>query len=200
MKLKIKMGLKAISTTVLFSIMILTNAKAANPTSPEPFKGETVVSSQDVTATVQNINYKTREVTLKAKDGELYTIMAGENVQHLDQIKKGDTVTANYTEAVVYEINKGGKAIAPTTTTAVSRTNRPGGKPQGMVSREVTTSVIITAIDRKVPSVTFKGAAGNTQTIKVMHPEKLNGVNVGDAVDITYTEALALKVDKKVTK
>jgi hypothetical protein len=25
-------------------------------------------------------------------------------------------------------------------------------------------------------------------------------VNVGDAVDITYTEALALKVDKKVTK
>jgi hypothetical protein len=69
-----------------------------------------------------------------------------------------------------------------------------------MVSREVTTSVVITAIDRKVPSVTFKGAAGNTQTIKVMHPEKLNGVNVGDAVDITYTEALALKVDKKVTK
>jgi hypothetical protein len=200
MKLKLKMGLKAFFTAALFGVMILANAKAATSTSSEPLKGETVVSSQDVTATVQNINYKTREITLKAKDGELYTIVAGENVQRLDQIKKGDTVTASYTEAFVYEINKGGKAIAPTTRTEVSRTTRPGGKPQGMVSREVTSSVVITAIDRKIPSVTFKGAAGNTQTIKVMHPERLNGVNVGDAVDITYTEALALKVDKKVTK
>ena len=46
----------------------------------------------------------------------------------------------------------------------------------------------------KVPSITFKGPAGNTRTIRVLHPEKLQGVNVGDTVEVTYTEALAIKV------
>ena len=57
-------------------------------------------------------------------------------------------------------------------------------------------TVLITAIDPKAPSVTFKGPAGNTRTVKVMHPEKLQGVNVGDTVEITYTEALAIKVEE----
>ena len=55
--------------------------------------------------------------------------------------------------------------------------------------------MLITAIDPTVPSVTFKGPQGNTRTLKVLHPEKLQGVNVGDTVDVTYTEALAIKVD-----
>jgi hypothetical protein len=60
--------------------------------------------------------------------------------------------------------------------------------------------VTITAIDPKVPSVTFKGPAGNTRAIKVRYPEKLQGVNVGDTVEITYTEALAMKVEKAPKK
>jgi hypothetical protein len=30
----------------------------------------------------------------------------------------------------------------------------------------------------------------------VQRPERLQGVNVGDTVEITYTEALAIKVEK----
>lgn len=45
-----------------------------------------------------------------------------------------------------------------------------------------------------------RGPAGNTRTIKVMRPEKLQGVNVGDTVDITYTKALAIKVEKAPKK
>jgi hypothetical protein len=64
----------------------------------------------------------------------------------------------------------------------------------------VRVTVSITAIDPKAPSVTFKGPAGNTKTIKVKYPEKLKGVNVGDTVDITYTEAIALKVEAAAKK
>jgi len=60
--------------------------------------------------------------------------------------------------------------------------------------------VLITAIDPTVPTVTFKGPAGNTRTIKVRHPEKLEGVKVGDTVEITYTEAFAIKVEEAPTK
>ena len=48
--------------------------------------------------------------------------------------------------------------------------------------------------------MTFQGPAGNTRTIKVLHPERLEGVNVGDTVDLTFTEALAIKVVAAPTK
>ena len=61
-------------------------------------------------------------------------------------------------------------------------------------------TVSIVAIDPDLPSVTFKGPAGNTRTVKVLHPERLKGVSVGDTVDITYTEALAMKVEPAAKK
>jgi hypothetical protein len=43
--------------------------------------------------------------------------------------------------------------------------------------------------------VTFRGPAGKTRTVKVLHPERLKDVSVGDTVEITYTEAIAIKVE-----
>jgi len=69
-------------------------------------------------------------------------------------------------------------------------------KPAGAIARQTTVTVLITAIDPKVPTITFKGPAGNSKTIKVLHPERLEGVKVGDTVEIAYTEALAIKVSE----
>ena len=76
----------------------------------------------------------------------------------------------------------------------------PGSMPAGAIARQTTVTVVITAIDTKAPSVTFKGPAGKTKTIKVLHPERLQGVKVGDTVQITYTEALAISVDEAPKK
>ena len=78
---------------------------------------------------------------------------------------------------------------------SVAATAKPGEKPAAAVGHQVTVTVTVTAIDPKVPSITFMGPKGNTQTVKVRDPEKLQGVAVGDAVDITYTEALAVQVE-----
>ena len=167
-----------------------TRSGAAKPAAP--VKGEAVVAAVEVTATVTKIDHKTREVTLKASDGQEYSFVAGDAVKNLAQVKKGDVVTAAYTEALVYEVKKGGKAGAETA--VAGGTAASGKKPAGAIGQQTTVTVKIAAIDSKVPSVTFKGPAGNTRTIKVLHPEKLQGVSVGDTVEITYTEALAIKV------
>jgi Cu/Ag efflux protein CusF len=174
-------------------------ASAQAPTmSPAPIKGETVVASQKVTATVTKIDQKTREVTLKTGDGEEYSFVAGDAVKNLAQVKAGDVVTATYTEALAYEVKKGGKTGAET---ALAAEAAPlGAKPAGTIAQQTTVTVKITAIDPKVPSVTFMGPAGNTRTIKVKHPEKLQGVNVGDMVELVYTEALAISVEKGAKK
>jgi hypothetical protein len=161
--------------------------------------GEGIVAKVEVTARVAKIDHTTREVTLKDDDGQEYSFVASEEARNLDQVQVGDVVTITYAEAFVYEVRKGGEAADRGTMVAGGRA-AAGQKPAGAIARETQVTVLITAIDPAVPSVTFKGPAGNTRTIKVLHPEKLQGVSVGDTVDITYTEALAIKVEEAPQK
>lgn len=168
---------------------------AQTPATPAaPPKGEALLSSTTVTATVTAIDQKTRTVTVKAADGKESTFVADPAVKNLAQVVVGDVITATYSEALVYEVKKGGKA--GTESTMAGAKAAAGEKPAGVIGQQTTVTVTITAIDPKVPSVTFKGPAGNTRTIKVRQPEKLKGVSVGDTVEITYAESLAISVDK----
>lgn len=79
---------------------------------------------------------------------------------------------------------------------AAAATAKPGATPAGVGAREVTVTVSIEAIDTKRHTVTFKGPAGNLATIKAENPKNLEKVKVGDRVAITYSEALAVSVEK----
>lgn len=157
-------------------------------------KGDAVLSQVQVTAKVAKINHKTREVTLKTDDGREASFVADAAVQNLAQVKKGDVVTATYTEALAYEVRKHGKAGADVAVAAVAAAS--GAKPAGAIGKKTTLTASIAAIDTKAPSVTFKGPGGQKRTIKVQDPAKLEGVSVGDVVDITYAEAIAIKLEK----
>jgi Cu/Ag efflux protein CusF len=152
-------------------------------------------SEEEMSATVKAIDYKTRRITL-TDNGVDTSFVASDDVKNFGQIKKGDTVVIDYKEAVAWELNKGGKAAGPSETTTQWGA-RPGEKPEGGMNREVRGTVVITKIDKKQPSVTVKTAGGETQTLKVRHPERLEGVKVGDAVDVIYSEAMAVRVEKK---
>jgi len=183
----------SIATACVAGALSLANVSYAETPAAAPV-GEAVVASTTVTATVTKIDQATREVTVKTEDGEEFSFVAGDNVKNLAQVKVGDVVTAKYAEALAYEVKKGGTAVAPATAVAAGAAAL-GEMPAGAVARQTTVTVLITAIDTKAPSVTFQGAGGKTKTIKVLHPEKLEGVKVGDTVEITYTEALAISVD-----
>jgi hypothetical protein len=185
-------NLKAIVAVAMISFFSVSNSRA------QETKGQTMVSSETVTATVVQVNQKTREVTIKTKDGKEHSFIAGDNVKNLAQVKKGDIITAVYTEAIAYEVREHGTTGVQTTTAVAAA--KPGEKPAGAVAQQTTVTVLITAIDPKVPTVTFMGPRGNKETIKVRDPKNLNGVKVGDKVDITYTEALAMKVDEAPKK
>jgi hypothetical protein len=192
MKVAPRQGIKAIAAAAMISLFSLTNAQA------QEVKGEAVVSSQTVTATVTKINQATREVTIKASDGQEHSFIASDQVKNLAQVKKGDVITAVYTEEIAYQVKHHGETGAQGA--AAVATAKPGEMPAGIAAKQVTVTVQITAIDTTIPAVTFKGPQGNTQTIKVKDPKKLVGVKVGDMVDVTYTESLAVKVDKAPQK
>jgi Cu/Ag efflux protein CusF len=183
----------ATTAACLAATLCLANVARAEAPAAAP-RGEAVMASATVTATVVKVDQATREVTLKGEDGKEFSFVAGEDVKNLAQVKPGDTVTATYAEALAYEVKKGGEMVGPATVVGGAAAE-PGARPAAGVARQTTVTVMITAIDPKAPSVTFKGPQGNTRTIKVMHPEKLEGVSVGDTVQLTFTEAFGIKVE-----
>lgn len=154
------------------------------------------VMNQTVTdsARVSDVDYKNRKITLATDEGPV-TILAGDEVTNLNSIKKGDNVLAEYKSALVYSIDKSGKQ-KDSTLSNDSWTSKPGDLPAAGVKTEVTTSVLVTDIDRNAPSVTLKNENGEKETFKVAHPERLKDVDIGDLVNIKYSEAMAVRVEK----
>lgn len=67
--------------------------------------GVVAVETVEVTATVEAIDYKTREVKLKGPEGKTYSVKAGQDVKRFNEIKQGDTVVARLTEAVSIKVS-----------------------------------------------------------------------------------------------
>jgi len=175
---------------------VAATAPAQNPENVQ--REEAMAADVTAQATVVSVDQKTREVTLKDAQGRTFSFVAGKEVKNLPQVSPGDVVTTTYREGFVLEVKKGGTTGTSTTTTMAGA--RPGAMPSGIISERTTVTVKITAIDPKVPSVTFTGPKGNSYTMKVKDPAKLQGVAVGDTVDVTYVEAYAIKVEKAPKK
>ena len=151
---------------------------------------------QTAKAKVKAVDLKTRHVTLQRADGSVVKFAVGDDVRNLPQVKVGDEVNVTYYESLAYEVHKSGQAIPGAAVTESAARAPLGEKPAGLVGRATTVTATIAAIDKATPSVTLKAPNGELTTFKVRHPEKLNQVSVGDLVDITYTEALAISVDE----
>ena len=148
-----------------------------------------------ITATVEAIDQATRIVTLKGPQGNLVTFTVDEAAKNLPQVKVGDEVVVNYYESLVLRV-LAPEEIAVNAASAAVATAKPGEMPAGVGAREVSVTVTIEGIDKAAGTVTFKGPAGNSNTVRAADPKNLEKIKVGDRVGITYTEAVAISVEK----
>jgi len=151
-------------------------------------------------AKVIDINPQTRLVALEGKDGGVIVVEASDAVKNLDQVHVGDTVKIAYTEALAWQVKKSSEGAPGVTAGAEVQTAKPGEKPSGTAKRAVTITATISAIDLQNGTVTLTGPQGRSRTIKAVNPENLKKIKVGDLVDITYSEALAVSVQPVAKK
>src|SRR4029453_18999359 len=144
--------------------------------------------SKTVTATVEAVDQGTRTVTLKRADGTYETIVAPPSVERFNAIKVGDTMTARYYDNVVLRLKRPGEKDVDTAKDAITKT--PGTSPGATAATQRTITATITAIDMKVPSITFSGPNNWKYSSRVEDVNMLKQVKVGDKLDITWTEAL----------
>jgi hypothetical protein len=150
-----------------------------------------VTEAVTVKATIEAIDKTNRIITLKGPQGVLFEVKADASVKRFDELKVGDVVSATYSESVAVYLRKPGEPAPDKERVIV----RPQSRPGASVEDVRTTTVTVDAIDRTAQTVTVKDETGKVQTYRVKDPKRLEGVNVGDKVDIYYTVALLLKVD-----
>lgn len=154
--------------------------------------GENVVTA---TAKVKAVDVKTRHVTLQHADGRVVTFKVGDDVRNLPQVKVGDDLNVTYYESLAYEVRKAEEGAPGASVSGGAARAALGEKPAGLVGQAFTLTATIAAIDTSAPSVTLRAPNGEESTFKVRDRQKLERVKVGDLVDITYTEALAISVE-----
>lgn len=186
-----------IAVVVSASAAVASAQTKAPAPAPTPTKAPAPIVKQNIkkeTLTITAINQATRSVTLRSADGTLDTFTVGPEVVRFNQLKVGDKINATYQEALVFEVRKpGAPGATPGTTASAERYKSAVG---GAVGAAHTLSVTVKAIDPAAPSITVAAADGRTLTRTIQDKKNLEGVKVGDRIDITYSEALILTADQ----
>src|SRR5262249_20235584 len=76
----------------------------------------------------------------------------------------------------------------------------PGTSPAAGGLRRFRVVTTIEGLDRPTQTVTVKGPRGRYLTARVADPSRLTQVRIGDTVVLTYTEALAVSLEKAEKK
>jgi len=152
-----------------------------------------------VTAKVTAIDPAKRQITLKGPEGREHTMTVDKAVRRFDEIKVGDEVTADYYASLAAEVRPptADEKDSPLTEVDVAGRADKDSDPAAGGVRMVKAVTTVESIDQAKKTVTIKGPRGNTREIAVKDPATFAKLKQGDTVVITFTEALAISLEKK---
>jgi Cu/Ag efflux protein CusF len=198
-----KSKILAVCLAAAFALPAVTLAQqpAAKPTvTAVPGKGITATDTVEGRATITAIDAKTRTVTLKSEKGEVFDVEAGAEVKNFDKLKVGDVVVATYTQSIAARIAAPSEGAVPGVKESVSGTPAAGQRKLG---HEVTATLKVDAVDAKANKVTLSDGAGHSRVVDVVNPkvqERLKTLKPGEMVVVTYSESLAIRLEKAPAK
>jgi hypothetical protein len=182
-----------ILATILTATLALPIAALADQAAKATDQPLTRAQSVEARATVTAIDPDSRMVALKTEAGDMLAVEAGPEIKNFDQIKVGDVVKATYTESVAFKLLQKGETAGGATQT-VERI--PGGAE---VADQVTTSFKVASVDPETNVLWVTLPNGDTKKINVQDPEaqkRLKKLSPGNEVSVTYTESVALQLEK----
>jgi len=153
-----------------------------------------LTDSAFATATIVNVDKKTREITLRDEKGAEVVVVAGPEVRNFAQIKKGDILEVEYHRAAASTLQKVGDTNMGGHSTDVERA--PAGSKPGMVAMQRSTiAATVLDVDTVNRLLTVQGPKGNIVVIKVPADVKaFDSLQKGDKISAEYAEAVAVSV------
>ena len=165
-----------------------------------PAREKTVLVT--ITASVEAIDQTNREVTLKGPLGNTVTFTVDKRVERLNEVKVGDMVRADYYISVAAELRAPTAAEEQVPFQLVDAADKsPAGKtPAAGAVRQFKVVTTVEGVDLPTETITIKGPRGKYATLHVPNSPNLSKLKLGEKIIVTYTEALAISLEKTEPK
>ncbi|MGZ5036294.1 MAG: hypothetical protein ACXWG1_07740 [Usitatibacter sp.] len=148
-----------------------------------------------VSAQVVAIDAPTRRMDVQLADGRVVGLALGRDVRRVDEIRPGDVVNVAYVDSLMLALRKSGAGLVARSDSTGDVRRAPSSQPPSAVSQsEVTVLADVTAVDPASRTVTLRGP-NRTVSVRLNDPRQIELVKVGDQVEATYTEAVAVSVE-----
>ena len=188
--------LALLAVILLFSTPVWSGETAPVTDKPSLYSSQTVI----VTAAVEAINHETREVTLRGPEGETSSFVASEDARNLDQVSVGDIVMAEYEQSLSIEVFANDGSVPGAGQLAAAGRSEKGEMPAMAAIDSTVITATVEEINLEANTFKLKGPSGEVNEYVARNPENLKKAAVGDLVVITYTQAIALSVEKKTAE
>jgi len=151
-----------------------------------------------VKATVEKVDLQKRELTVKGPEGNVRTLTVDKQVKRLNEIEPGDEIKVDYYVSIAMELREPTAEEKDQPLTVLEGTAKapPNTSPAAGGLRQIRAVVDVVAVDHSTEMVMLKGPLGNTLAVRVADSNRLKTVKKGDTVVVTYTEALAVSLEK----
>jgi len=167
-------------------------ASGGKPAAEKPSgREQALVEMRAVVIGVDQVN---RLLALEAAAGGRLVLPVAEEFRDFDRARVGDQVVVSHTQAIAWQVKPSDKGAPGVSSRETLSNPRPGEAPGGAVERAITITATITAFDVAGGTVTLTGPQGKRQTFIAHRPADLEKIRIGDLVDITYSEALAVSL------
>jgi hypothetical protein len=173
------------------TILLLVSLIAAPTAAQEP-----VASTRDVLriiARVERVDSLGRTLTLRAENGHLHTVYVDQQLALFDELKSGDTVRVRIAESIVVAVRPGAKPSAATDTTAAAK---EAGGNQADILQQFKATVTIESVDMQTQMVVYQDVSKRAVARYVADGRLLEGLKRGDVVEVTYTRARAIALER----
>ncbi len=138
--------------------------------------------------TVEDIDRKTRMLTVRTPDGQRSTVHVPPEVQRFDKLKKGDKIDLAYYRAVAVH-------VVPAHPTSTNNSNTNNGQPRQTTATATPAQVV--SVNKRDNTMQVKAENGKTQTVSAGDDgvrQNMQNLKPGDVVELIYTEAEATSI------
>lgn len=149
-------------------------------------------------ATVTAIDYDTRAITLMDEMGKAVTVQAGPEVERLAEVAVGDAVEIDYYLSIAAELRAPTPEELENPLEILEEEERTGPEaaPGGAEITMIKAVCTVEGLDRPTATVTLMGPLGGLNVVRVTDIENLSKMRIGDTIVVTFTEAVAIRVEK----
>jgi hypothetical protein len=142
---------------------------------------------------VEAIDHTRRVLTVQDADGTLVPVYIPATAERFDEVTIGDTLHVRYYESVAVRVKPANEPAV--NTSSATTTPATGGILGGTLSTQRTITATVTALDRSTRAVTYVGPGEFHYSRRVSESTNLEAFNVGDRIDVTWTEAVQIVVN-----